>query len=284
MRFTKVESVGNDYVLLDAVAEPELASLDDLPQYAQVLSHRRTGVGSDGLLILSKDSDGMLAMRVINADGSDGGVCANGLRCAVRIAIERGHVGSEARKSLVVRLGGREMVAKPRFEAGVFRSVSVDMGPPVFDGADIPIDPAHARHIDGERWRIDGHELACASMGNPHAVLFDGNASDLDTLGPALERHAAFPKRTNVHTARITGNNTLRVDSWERGSGRTHACGSGVCAVIACAVRAGMVDGLCKVVVPGGTRPCSWSGDGDDGVILEGPARLVYEVEWGGDT
>ncbi|MEM1422419.1 MAG: diaminopimelate epimerase [Planctomycetota bacterium] len=282
MRFTKVESVGNDYVLLDAVADPALASLDDLPQYAQVLSHRRTGVGADGLLILSRDTDGLLAMRVINADGSEGGVCANGLRCAVRLAIERGHAAVSGREPIVVRLGGREMVATPNVEAGVFRSVSVDMGPPKFGAKDVPIDPGHAERIGGDRWRVDWHELACASMGNPHAVLFDRDPDDLDRIGPALEHHPAFPERTNVHTARVTACNALRVDSWERGSGRTHACGSGVCAVVACAVRAGTVDGPCTVSLPGGSLLCAWSGDDAQGVILEGPARIVYEGQWGG--
>ena len=281
MRFTKVESVGNDYVLLDAIAEPLLASIDDLAQHAQVLSHRRTGVGADGLLILTRDDEGVIELRVINADGSDGGVCANGLRCAVRVLLERGHASVKPRGTLRVRMGGRDLDATPDYEGGALRSVSVDMGPPAFGAGEIPIDVEHAQHLGGVLWRVDGRELACASMGNPHAVLFaDGAQDELPSIGRAIEHHQAFPERTNVHAARVIAPDRLRVSSWERGSGMTHACGTGVCAVTACAVRLGLVEGVLRVEVPGGALTCSWSGDDGDGVILEGPARVVYEGEW----
>ncbi|GAB4545602.1 MAG: diaminopimelate epimerase [Phycisphaerales bacterium] len=285
MRFTKVESVGNDYVLFDAIEEPALARADDLSHLAQVLSHRRTGVGADGLLILTSER-GRLAMRVINADGSEGGVCGNGLRCAVKVALERGHVEPDDDGDVRVHVGGREVIASPTIESGAVQRVSIDMGPPGFGADDVPIDPAHAEHLGGERWRIAGHEVACASMGNPHAVVFrddldDPGAPRLDEIGPALERHGAFPARTNVHLATVASRDRLRVVSWERGAGATLGCGTGVCAVVALARRAGLVDGLCRVDVPGGALTCSWSGDDGAGVHLEGPARMVFVGRWG---
>ncbi len=282
MKFTKVESVGNDYVLLDAVAEPGLARLDDLPHYTQAISHRRTGVGSDGVLILTM-TERLLEMRVINADGSEGGVCGNGLRCAVKLAIERGYVPGD--QAVRIAIGGRTIVATPRFEGGALRSVSVDMGPPSFGALDVPIDPMIAEHRGGARWDIEGREVYCASMGNPHAALFadvdpEQETGVLFTIGPRLCEHNAFPERTNVHLVRVTDRDAIRVVSWERGAGATMGCGTGVCAVVALGVREGILGNVCKVEVPGGRLVCGWSGQEEDGVWLEGPARLVFEGTW----
>lgn len=120
-------------------------------------------------------------------------------------------------------------------------------------------------------------------MGNPHAVLFDDAAEGaLDSVGPAIERHPAFPERTNVHAVTVRTRSEIRVASWERGSGRTLGCGTGVCAAVALGVRDGLLDGVVRVEVPGGVLRCSWSGETGDGVRLEGPARSVFEGEWGG--
>lgn len=287
MRFTKVESVGNDYVLFDAIEEPSLAHLDDLTHHAQVLSHRRTGVGADGLLILTQQGDD-LAMRVINADGSDGGVCGNGLRCAAKLAIERGYVSPDGDDAIRIAVGGRTVAAQAQMRAGAISSVRVDMGPPMFAPQDIPIDPAIAEDLRENRWRVDEIELRCASMGNPHAVLFVQSDAprerSLKTLGERLGEHEAFPERTNVHIATIADTDRVRVDSWERGAGATLGCGTGVCAVVALGVRAGMLAEVCRVEVPGGSLVCGWSGEQIDGVWLEGPAREVFTGEWSGSA
>lgn len=277
MKFTKVESVGNDYVLLDAIEDPALARTDDLTHLAQILSRRRTGVGADGLLIVTRDDDGC-AMRVINADGSAGGVCGNGLRCAVKLIMERGHAET-VDDALPIRVGGRTLLAVPSYENDRVRTVRVDMGPPAFEPGDLPLDPAHAERASDGAWLVAGHRVHVCSMGNPHAVLF-GSDAPIEDVGPKLCDHPAFPERTNVHTVHIESSSRVRIAHWERGAGATHGCGTGVCAIIAVGVRRGMLEGDVRADVPGGSLVASWSGTEGDGVMLEGPARLVYEGEW----
>jgi diaminopimelate epimerase len=282
VRFTKVESVGNDYVLFDAIEEPGLARLDDLVHYAQVLSHRRTGVGSDGLLILTKTADG-LAMRVINADGSAGGICGNGLRCAIKVAIERGHTRGP---QVVVRVGDRDVVGTvTAMDGEIVRAVRVDMGAPRFDAVSIPLDPRFARDLGDHRWGVGEHALSCASMGNPHAVRFtqEEPREVIKRIGPVYTEHRAFPERTNVHAVRVVSNDAIEMAHWERGAGATLGCGSGVCAAVALGVRAGLLAHRVRADVPGGTLRCGWSGNDSDGVWLEGPARVVFVGEWGGE-
>ncbi len=280
MRFTKVESVGNDYVLLDAVDDPALARLDDLRQQAIVMSHRSFGVGADGLLILGRVGPA-ITLEVVNADGSPGGVCGNGIRCAVRVAIERGYVPAD--EPVDVRMGGRGFAARVVQEGGVFRGVSVDMGPPEFELARVPFDDRSVNEIAPGIFGVGGNEVRVCSMGNPHAVLFDQEAeAKLDELGPMLEAHPAFPERANTHAVTVRTAADVRVVSWERGSGRTLGCGTGVCAVVALGVRDGILANEVAAEVPGGTLRCSWSGDGGAGVILEGPARVVFEGRWPG--
>lgn len=281
VRFTKVESVGNDYVLFDAVEEPALASLDDLRHYAQMLSHRRTGVGSDGLLILTREDD-RLAMRVINADGSAGGVCGNGLRCVVKVIVERGYASGP---EVTIRVGGRDVVGSVTgMEGDTVRAVRVDMGPPSFDPSSIPLDARHARDLGDHRWGIGEHALSCASMGNPHAVRFtqDDPREVIRRIGPKVTEHPAFPERTNVHAVRVLAEDAVEMAHWERGAGATLGCGTGVCAAVALGVRAGLLAKRVRADVPGGTLTCGWTGNDGEGVWLEGPARVVFTGEWGG--
>jgi diaminopimelate epimerase len=268
--FTKMHGLGNDFVVME-VATPEAVPA---PDEIRRLADRRTGVGFDQALVLlpPRTSDTHAYYRVFNADGSEVEQCGNGARC---LAL---YLGSRfARGDGSVHLdspGGR--VEARLLEDGL---VSVAMGVPDFAPAALPFatdNPLADRHcIDLPAGPV---EFAVVSLGNPHAVLIvpDVATAPVDSVGPALENHARFPRRVNVGFMEIVDPQHVRLRVHERGAGETPACGTGACAAVAVGRRAGLLDAEVEVEVPGGRLRVKWEGPGEP-VWLTGPAERSYE-------
>jgi diaminopimelate epimerase len=267
--FTKMHGAGNDFVVLDGVAQ-ELPALEPL---ARMLLDRRFGIGGDQLLVARPSSIADFRMEIYNPDGSRAEMCANGIRAFYKWLRDRGH--THADEIAVETLGG---VVHPRW-AGEDRVV-VQMGRPVFAAEKIPTRLGHGDgplidvplDVDGERVLVTS-----LSMGNPHAVLFvpDVATAPVTTLGPRIEQHPAFPNRVNVEFVQVLGRDRVRQRTWERGTGETLACGSGACAVgVACMLRGATAREI-TVELRGGELRIAWPTN-DAAVLMTGPATEVF--------
>ena len=266
--FTKMHGVGNDFVVFDAPPDSVLE-----PASLRALAERRTGVGFDQALVLEPPRRAGTAVfyRVFNADGDEVEQCGNGARCIAALLHRRGRTR-----------GGRVTLDSP---AGVVEaevrgaaSVSVDMGVPNFDPRSLPFDaPAEA---DPYPLEVDGCtlEIGAVSLGNPHAVLVVASveAAPVGALGPAIERHARFPRRVNAGFLEIVDRTHLKLRVYERGAGETLACGTGACAAAAVARRRGLIDPEVRVRVRGGELRVNWAGHGEH-IWLSGPAEVSFE-------
>ncbi|MCP1728120.1 diaminopimelate epimerase [Natronospira proteinivora] len=266
MDFFKMQGLGNDFVVIDAVKTPVTLSAEQVRHIA----HRRYGVGCDQLLILeaARDEESDFYYRVYNADGGEVAQCGNGARCVARLAMDQGHIETGP-----VRLRTRTglMRAEPA-EGGQIR---VDMGLPRFQPVDLPAklddNPAIIQIEDRAPM------LHLVDMGNPHAVIRVDSVLDapVDSLGPALEHHAAFPEGVNVGFMVVDNPEKVSLRVWERGVGETLACGSGACAAVAAGRVAGWLESSVKVRLQGGELMISFEGDGRP-LWMQGPAEYAF--------
>lgn len=238
--FTKMHGAGNDYLYVDAVADPSLTRLLDdaaYPSFVRRVCDRHFGIGADGVFVIDHDSAGRFRVTIHNADGTAGDLCGNGLRCAVRLLHDRGHTTAAdftvvtATRDVNVALLGRG-------------GVRLDMGVVCTDLDALPIDRVHVEAIESVRdarvVAVAGVRGVLVGVGNPHLVVMtDAEPTESGIFsapggapgfGPALESHPAFPERVNVHAVRCVSRSVLSVANYERGSGRTLACGTGACA------------------------------------------------------
>jgi diaminopimelate epimerase len=272
LRFTKMQGLGNDFVVLDGIAQRVELDAAELRR----LADRRFGVGCDQVLLVERPTtpDADFRYRIFNADGGEVEQCGNGARCFVKFVRERGL--TDKRTIRVETAGG--IITPSLGDDGM---VSVDMGIPRFDPQDIPFSAAaervtHALDLDGEHLAI-----GVVSMGNPHAVQVvpDVERAPVTTQGPRLERDARFPQRVNAGYMQIVDRATIRLRVWERGAGETLACGTGACAAVVTGIRRGLLDPRVTVHTRGGVLGIDWAGPGH-GVLMTGPAETVFEGEW----
>ena len=260
MKFTKMQGLGNDYLYV--YGEPENAA-----EWSVKLSERHFGAGSDGMIWISPSAVADFKMRIFNADGSEAKMCGNGIRCVGKYVRDKGYTD---KTHLTVETRSGVKTLDLRLTDGKVTSAAVDMG---------TVTVTAEKAI-----RVDGEVVTCTpvDVGNPHAVIFvdDAETAPLTALGPAIERHEAFPGGVNVEFVQLLGRNALRMRVWERGSGVTLACGTGACASAAAAVQRGACDPDTEIRVhlDGGTLRVTVGTDGS--VQMEGPCEFVYE----GDT
>ena len=260
MHFTKMHGLGNDYLYVFGDVPLNITDI------CVKLSDRHFGAGSDGMIFISPSAVADFKMRIFNADGSEAKMCGNGIRCVGKYVYEKGYTDKTHLK--VETLSGIKSLDL-RLMAGKARQVSVDMG-----SAEVSKDITVP---------LAGGDVTCTpvSVGNPHAVVFVEKAENapVSTVGEAMEHHPLFPDGVNVEFAELTGENTLRMRVWERGSGITMACGTGACATAAAAVS----KGLCKFSEPitvqldGGALEITV--EENYRVTMTGPAEIVYEGE-----
>ena len=285
MKFTKMHGAGNDYLYIDA--RGHAASGTNWPQLSRSMSDRHFGVGSDGIILIKDSGIADLKMRMFNADGSEGEMCGNGIRCFAKYAIDRGIVTPAAHGLEVETLAGIRTIV-PIYEENRMTGARVAMGEPFLDPVDVPVslEPASAYPkgpVTGYPLAVEGVDLSLSfvSMGNPHAITFiDQPVGEfpLQTIGPKVEHHSIFPNRVNFEIVNITGPRAMTARVWERGSGETMACGTGACAIAVAAQLLGIAYGRVGITLPGGALAIDWDGEGE--VYLEGPAEEIFSGEW----
>lgn len=277
LRFTKMHGLGNDLVVIEDLD----ASLDLAPEAVRWLADRNFGIGGDGVILVrpSSASDADWCMLYFNADGTAAETCGNGIRCFAKYVVDRGLVPADAETVAVQTLGGVRRVAITRDEDGALAFATVDMGTPILAAADVPTTLAGDPVVDVPLATDEGEvRVTCVSMGNPHVIVWvaDVEEAPVETLGPAIETHAAFPNRTNVEFARVLDDGTIRLRVWERGVGETLACGTGACATLVAAVLGGrIVERAATIEVPGGELAIRWAEE-DDRVYMTGTATEVF--------
>ena len=273
LRFTKMQGLGNDFVVVDATRAPFTLAPADIRR----LADRRFGVGCDQVLVVeAARGDADFRDRIFNSDGGEVEQCGNGARCFVVFVREHGL--TDKREIRVETAGG---LIVPRMEPD--GEVSVDMGVPRFLPADAPFTGGTGGAV--EPLDVDGTvvQISVLSMGNPHAVQVVGDVetAPVATMGPLIERHRRFPRRVNAGFMQVVDRATIRLRVFERGAGETLACGTGACAAVVAGVRRGLLDASVRAVTRGGDLAIAWPG-GDAPVTMKGPARTVFEGEWRG--
>ena len=279
MRFTKMHGAGNDYVYVDARGQER-----DWPALSVAMSDRHLGVGSDGLILALPSEKADLRMRMFNADGSEGEMCGNGIRCLVRFAFDNGIISAEKSPVRVETMAGVLDVTPLGDNGGGMTAARVLMGAPRLIPAEIPVALEGMDAVIDQPLEVAGREfrMTCVSMGNPHAVVFLDEPVDdfpLTEIGPQVELHPLFPARVNFEIVNVLdGGRVLKTRVWERGSGITMACGTGACAVQVAARLNGLAGDRATIALPGGDLTVEWPGEGE--VIMEGPVATVFDGEW----
>ena len=277
LQFSKYQGLGNDFLILDvrSLGDVADAALPDTVQVAR-LCDRRFGVGADGLIAaLPPLSDGEVRMRIFNTDGSEPEMCGNGIRCLARFLADSD--GAEPGRRWQIETGAGRIVPELRPDG----LIKVDMGPPFLTPESVPTAlPMGPNGVPEGILEVMGDSLAVAAagMGNPHVVVpvTDVAAVELETLGPLLETHPAFPAKTNVHFVEVVSPEHLRLRVWERGAGPTLACGTGACATLVVCHSLGLCARRARLDLPGGPLEICW--DAESGhVLMTGPALAVFD-------
>jgi len=282
LKFTKMHGAGNDFVVIDAINQ----QLDLGPEQWRRLADRRFGVGADQILIVERPSapDSDFRYRIYNNDGGEVEQCGNGSRAFVRFVSDKGLTDKRS-----IRVETMSGIIAPRLEDD--GSITVDMGAPVLEPAQVPFDAAGLDGVAEGRdtlWPITvsfkGQEQAVlvstVSMGNPHAVqvVDDVETAPVLETGPQIEHHPRFPRRVNAGFMQVLDRSHVKLRVYERGAGETLACGTGACAAVVAGIRRGLLDAPVQVQARGGKLTINWAGEGQP-VYMSGPAETVFEGE-----
>lgn len=283
IKIAKYEGLGNDFILVDArtSTEPPLN-----PEESARLCNRNFSVGADGVIFAlappeGKEDEFDFSMRIYNSDGSEPEMCGNGIRCLAAFLRD---LGEESESYRIHTLAGP--IVPVLNDDG---RITVDMGEPILSAAKVPttLEPnaesdsvvEQTLEVNGKTWKV-----SAVSMGNPHAIIFVNdleNDIDFEVDGPALESHPAFPAKTNVEFVQVMSENHLKMKVWERGAGPTLACGTGTCALVVAAIRAGKIPrpegegNTVRVTLPGGDLFIEWR-ESNNKVYMTGPADFSF--------
>jgi diaminopimelate epimerase len=277
LKFVKMHGCGNDYIYVDCTRN----DLKDENNLAVRLSDRHFGIGADGLILIRKSDKADFKMSMYNADGSEGKMCGNGIRCVGKFVYDHGLIAKN--KVSIETLSGIKTL-NLTVSNGKVESARVDMGKPVLTPEKIPVlAPEGATQVIGEVLQMDEEtsgEVTCISMGNPHCVIFVENVEDLNLeyLGPKFENHEVFPERVNTEFVQVLSETEIKVRVWERGSGETLACGTGACAAVVATVLNGLTGRGVLVHLPGGDLNIEYD-QANDRVFMTGPAETVFSGE-----
>ena len=272
LRFTKMQGLGNDFVVLDGINQ----SVSLTAELARRIADRHFGVGCDQILLVERPGGpgADFRYRIWNADGGEVEQCGNGARCFVRFVRDKGLTAKDE-----IRVETASGLIAPRLEAN--GEVTVDMGAPVFEPARIPFESDSAAPVQPLEVAGATLQITAVSMGNPHAVqvVEDVDAAPVALQGPAIEHHPRFPRRVNAGYMQVVDRGRIRLRVWERGAGETLACGTGACAAVAAGIRRGLLDAKVVVDTRGGRLTIRWEGGDNDPVWMTGPAVTVFEGE-----
>ncbi len=275
MKFTKMQGAGNDYVYVNCLEE----QVSNPAEVSKYVSDRHFGIGADGLILIKPSERADFEMAMYNADGSQGEMCGNAIRCVAKYVYDRGM--TDKRQISIDTLAGIKYL-ELFLENGKVSRVKVDMGAPRLAAAEIPV-KADTEQVINAPIEVEGktYEMTAVSMGNPHCVVFleeDVRELNLAAIGPAFENHPRFPKRIYTEFVNVIDKSALRMRVWERGSGETLACGTGSCATAVAAILNGKTGAEVTVQLMGGELEIAWAG-GDAPVYMTGPAVTVFDGE-----
>jgi diaminopimelate epimerase len=278
MKFTKMHGLGNDYVYVSGFDhEPP----SDPAAVAIEVSDRHFGIGADGLILILPSDKADARMRMFNADGSESEMCGNGVRCVAKYVYDH---GIATKPTVKIETGRGVLTLDIEASGGKAQQVKVDMGAPILKSTEIPTTLAGDPPVNVPL-NVLGHDLllTAASMGNPHIVAYvdDVDAFPVEAVGAALEKHAVFPRKVNVHFVQVIGPGEVKMRTWERGSGITLACGTGACSVCVAGVLTGKSGRKILAHLPGGDLILEWPAD-DASVFMTGPATEVFQGVWPG--
>ena len=274
MKFTKMHGCGNDYVYVnlfeEKVSDPNAVSIK--------VSDRHFGIGSDGLITIGPSDKADFRMRMYNADGSEGEMCGNGIRCVAKYVYDHDLTD---KTEISVETGAGIKYLTLYVENGKVAQVRVDMGEPILEPAQIPVVADGDKVIDApitvgdKEWK-----MTCVSMGNPHAVVFvdDTEKFELEKYGPLFENHERFPKRTNTEFVQVISRTEANMRVWERGSAETWTCGTGTCATVVACILNGKTDDKVLVHLRGGDLTIEYD-RATNHVFMTGPATEVFNGE-----
>lgn len=274
MKFTKMHGCGNDYIYVDCTQVP----MEDPGGFAIRYSDRHKGVGSDGLITINPSQVADFRMAMYNADGSEGAMCGNGIRCVAKFVYDKGLTD---KTHLVIETKAGLKYLDLTVEMGKVTKVRVDMGAPVTAAPQIPV-TGLGDEVVGQTVSVAGRDwtMTCVSMGNPHAVVWVDEVvnMDLEAIGPQFEHHPMFPDRVNTEFARVMDRQNIEMRVWERGSGETMACGTGATATAYAAWRCGLTDNKVTVHLLGGDLELEYD-EARNTMLMTGPAETVFEGE-----
>jgi len=270
--FTKMHGIGNDYVYVNCMEN----ELENPGEISIAVSPRHFSIGSDGLIMICHSDVADAKMRMFNADGSEGKMCGNGIRCVGKFLYDKGIVNKT--DITVETLSGIKKL-QLNIVDGKVDTVCVDMGKAILEPKEIPVTAEEIMINKPVTVKDKEYKLTAVSMGNPHAVCFldEIDSLDLEKIGPDFEYLRIFPERVNTEFVRVIDDKTLQMRVWERGSGETFACGTGTCATVVAAC----LNGICKqdtdvtVHLIGGDLIIRYCSDGT--VFMTGKATTVYE-------
>ena len=271
MEFVKMEGCGNDYVYVNGFN----TKIDNPNELSKIVSDRHFGIGSDGLIVINPSEVADFKMSMYNADGSEGKMCGNGIRCVAKYVYDYKMIDKEV--ITVETLAGIKTL-KLNVENGKVKTVRVNMGSPIINAKDVPVISDKEKVIN-EPVVIDGKEygITCVSMGNPHAItsVDDTDSLKIEKIGPGFEKNEIFPDRVNTEFIQIIDRKTIKMRVWERGSGETLACGTGACASVVACVLNNLTDNKVTVKLLGGDLEIKYDTD-ENTVYMTGPARIAF--------
>ena len=290
LSFTKMQGCANDYIYLDC---RKSGVPENIAALSEKLSRRHFSIGADGIICIcaarTAGADGM--MRIFNADGSEGRMCGNGIRCVAKYVYDKGLTD---KKDITIVSAGKikylklTVEGKTATDRGQVTLVQVNMGNPILAPAEVPVtveatqETADGPAVVNAPIMVDDTEyhMTCVSMGNPHAIVFMEGVKDLDIekIGPKFEHHTCFPNRTNTEFVEILDRKNVFMRVWERGTGETLACGTGCCATAVACVLNGLTDEEITVKLLGGELHIKWDRK-ENLVYMTGPAKIVFEGE-----
>lgn len=276
LSFTKMHGCGNNYIYFNCFDQ----TVPDPSSLSVRLSEPHFGIGGDGIILISPSDKADAQMRIFNADGSEGKMCGNGIRCVGKYLYDNGM--TDGRTTVTVDTLSGVKTLELTVQDGRMQSARVDMGAAILTPADIPV-ALDGGTVIGAPLVVDEkvYHITCVSMGNPHCVIFldeEIDGLDLERIGPKFEHHNLFPERVNTEFVNVLSDGSLKMRVWERGSGETWACGTGACAVGVAAVLTGRAGKNTDITVHlrGGDLTVRYT---DQTVFMTGAATTVFKGE-----
>ena len=276
IQFTKMQGCGNDYVYINGFTQK--IAQEDKPEFVRKMSDRHFGIGSDGVIFINPAKEADFEMEMYNADGSRSEMCGNGIRCVGKYVYD---YGLTDKTEVSVVSAGKIKYLTLNVENGKVKTIRVNMGSPILEPSLIPV-VADGCPVVKEPIEVLGkkYEMTCASMGNPHAVVFVDDVMNfpLNEVGPYFENHEKFPNRTNTEFVEFMDKNSIRMRVYERGTGETLACGTGCCASVVATCLNDMTENKVSVHVLGGRVDIEWNRETNE-IFMTGPAETVFDGE-----